>query len=236
MLPRSTNVGQTEFRGHRMIARLLLSTLAAAALSGCMTNGYDYRGGQGDYYYGQPTIEYRHYGYGAPYDSYGYGFGYSSYGHGYPYGYYGYPYGYYPYGYYDRYYGAPNPLPPAQPPDPSQPADGSSLEAWVREHGSGQVRAPASTHHRPESNADASAARQLMQARQPQPPVRMATPSPVQSGVRAPMPRPSLSSPQMSPPRSAPAPRSYPSRPAAQRSSGGDGNDATNALLRKRNP
>lgn len=218
-----------------MIARLLLSTLAVAALSGCMTNGYDYRGGHGDYYYGQPTIEYRHYGYGVPYGSYGYGFGYSSYGHGYPYGYYGYPYDYYPYGYYDRYYRVPNPPPPAQPPDPGQPTDGSSLEAWAREHGSGQVHVPP-TRHRPESNMDASAARQLMQARQPQPPVRMATPGPVQSGVRAAVPRPPASSQRVSPPRSMPAPRTYPSRPAAKRAYGGTGDDDTSALSRTRIP
>lgn len=217
-----------------MIAKLLLSTLAAAALSGCMTNGYDYRGGQGDYYYGQPTIEYRHYGYGVPYGSYG--FGYSSYGHGYPYGYYGYPYGYYPYGYYDYYY-----YPPVHSPDPppAQPTDGPSpsVEAWVREHGTGQVRAPAGTRHRPESNANASAAHQLMQARQPPPSVRMATPSPVQSGARAAMPPPPSSSQRMSPPpRSVPAPRTYPSRPAGKRTSGGSSNDDTSALPRPRSP
>ena len=219
-----------------MIAKLLLSTLAAAALSGCMTNGYDYSGGRGDYYYGQPTIEYGHYGYGVPYGSYGYGFGYSSYGHGYPYGYYGYPYGYYPYGYYDY----PDPPPPAQPPDPGQPADRSSysVKEWAREHGYGQVHAPAGTGYRPESNADASAARQLTQARQPQPqpPVRMATPGPVRSAVPAAVPRPSSSPQRMSPPRSVPAPRTYPSRPAGKRVYGGTGDDDTNVLPRTRIP
>lgn len=72
---------------------LLLPAIAVALLSGCVS--YGYRGGHGDYYYGQPTTEYSYpYGYG----DYGYGYG----GYGYP-GYYSSPYwggiGYY------RYYG-----------------------------------------------------------------------------------------------------------------------------------
>jgi hypothetical protein len=85
-----------------MIRKLLLPALAAALLAGCAT--YGYRDGRGDYYYGQPSTQYRYYGgYGYPGD-YGYP-GYSGYGSS---GYYGYGYGA-PYwggsiGYY-RYYG-----------------------------------------------------------------------------------------------------------------------------------
>ena len=88
-----------------MIRKFLLPALAVAMLGGCVTSGYQYRGGNGDYYYGQPQVQYRDYGY--PYGDFGYGypggwggsFGWSwGYGYGYPYGYYG--------GYYDpwRYY------------------------------------------------------------------------------------------------------------------------------------
>jgi hypothetical protein len=82
-----------------MIRKLLLPALAAAVLGGCVT-GYDYRGGSGDYYYGQPTVDYDYYGgyygYGYPgwHGSLGFGYGYG----GYPYyGYGGYPYYGYPY-------------------------------------------------------------------------------------------------------------------------------------------
>ena len=86
-----------------MLRNTLLTALAAAALAGCAT-GYSYRGGGGgDYYYGQPRIEYRHYD--DPFGYYGsYGFGhyapgyyYDRYGrlvYGSSYGYYGYPHGY----------------------------------------------------------------------------------------------------------------------------------------------
>jgi hypothetical protein len=89
-----------------MIRKLLLPALAIAMLGGCVTSGYQYRGGNGDYYYGQPQVEYRDYGY--PYGGFGYGYpgGWSGsfgwgYGYGDPYGFYG-GYG----GYYDpwRYY------------------------------------------------------------------------------------------------------------------------------------
>lgn len=96
----------------------LTTGLAMALLAGCVSD-YQYRGGTGDYYYGQPAVEYRDYGYGGYGDPYGggYGGGYGypgggwngsiGFGSGYasPYGYggYGYPYGYggygYPYGY-----------------------------------------------------------------------------------------------------------------------------------------
>lgn len=100
-----------------MIRRLLLPALAAGLLGGCAT-GYSYRGGVGDYYYGQPSVEYRYYG--VPYGGYG------------PYGYYGYPgYNYLPYGYYGYWnnYGYPYyyvPIDrPDQPPDSDPPGDGS---------------------------------------------------------------------------------------------------------------
>jgi hypothetical protein len=87
-----------------MIRKLLLPTLATVLLAGCVTSAYQYRGGAGDYYYGQPSTQYRYYG--SPYGSYGYGYpgGWGgSIGYGYPpYGYYG--YGGYGYGGYPYYY------------------------------------------------------------------------------------------------------------------------------------
>ncbi|WP_238382896.1 hypothetical protein [Cognatilysobacter segetis] len=99
-----------------MFRRLLVPLAATALLAGCVTTApYGYRGnGQGDYYYGAPSTEYRYHGaypgYGYPYygpyrpglsvwGSYGYG-GYGYYGRPY----YGNPYG----GYYGNpYYGYP---------------------------------------------------------------------------------------------------------------------------------
>jgi hypothetical protein len=79
-----------------MFRKLLLPAVAATLVAGCVTTDYGYRGGRGDYYYGQPSTEYRYHG--------GYG-GYYPYG-GYPYGYYGrYPYGAYGYPYYGYPYG-----------------------------------------------------------------------------------------------------------------------------------
>lgn len=78
--------------------RLVLPLVAAALLGGCLTGDYAYRqDGRGDYYYGQPTTEYRYPGYGgyggyggySPYGYGGYG-GYNRYRHGYPYGFGGY--------------------------------------------------------------------------------------------------------------------------------------------------
>jgi hypothetical protein len=96
-----------------MFRKLLVPLAATALLAGCVTSApYGYRGnGQGDYYYGSPSVEYRYHdmypGYGSPYygpyrpglsvwGSFGYG-GYGYYGrpyYGNPYygGYYGYPY------------------------------------------------------------------------------------------------------------------------------------------------
>jgi hypothetical protein len=91
--------GDTPWGVRAMIRKLLLPTLAATLLAGCITD-YTYRGaGGGDYYHGRPSVEYRYYGgYGGGYGAgfYGYpGYGYGGYG-GYPYryGYYGYPYSY----------------------------------------------------------------------------------------------------------------------------------------------
>lgn len=90
-----------------MIQKLILPAIAIALLGGCMTGGYSYRQDRGDYYYGQPSTDYRYYGspYGYGYGGGYYGGGYYGRGHysggGYPY--YGYPYygyGRYPHGYY----------------------------------------------------------------------------------------------------------------------------------------
>ena len=104
----------------KLLMPSLTLALGAALLGGCLlggcVSGYQYRSGVGDYYYGQPGVEYRDYGYGGygggyggygPYGydggwggwggSMGYGYGYGSpYGYG---GYYGSPYGYGGYGY-----------------------------------------------------------------------------------------------------------------------------------------
>ncbi len=79
-----------------MIRKLILPAVAIALLGGCMTGGYNYRQDRGDYYYGQPGVDYRYHG--SPY-------GYSSpYGYGYP-GYWRYPYyGYGGFGYYRNPY------------------------------------------------------------------------------------------------------------------------------------
>jgi len=93
-----------------MIRKILMPAVAMALLGGCVTPypAYQYSGGSGDYYYGQPYIEYRDYGgyygglgYGHPYGWYG-SIGFGGY-YGYPY--YGYPYHYYGYPYYHGWYG-----------------------------------------------------------------------------------------------------------------------------------
>ncbi|GAB2511435.1 hypothetical protein [Lysobacter humi (ex Lee et al. 2017)] len=119
-----------------MIRKLLLPLAAGVLLAGCVTSApYGYRDGdRGDYYYGRPSVEYRHYGpYG--YDPYygPYRPGLSIYGRiGSPYGYYGNPYyggGYYghPYyggGYYGHpYYGRPRYVQPRPGPDGSGGTD-----------------------------------------------------------------------------------------------------------------
>lgn len=95
-----------------MFRKLLIPALAIATLAGCAT-GYSYRGGNGDYYYGQPSVDYRYYG--------GYGYGYGGYGYGQSYyvdvfgrPVYGYPYGYYGgrYPSYPHHGQGPRPRPP----------------------------------------------------------------------------------------------------------------------------
>ena len=49
-----------------MLRKFLLPAVVAATLAGCAT-GYSYRSGNGDYYYGQPSVEYRYYGGYGPY-------------------------------------------------------------------------------------------------------------------------------------------------------------------------
>lgn len=88
-----------------MMRKLLLPLLATAALAGCAT-GYNYRGGNGDYYYGQPRVEYPYGGMGGYYGSFGPGFGGTYYYDRYGRLVYGYSGGYYPGGYYGSpYYG-----------------------------------------------------------------------------------------------------------------------------------
>lgn len=79
-----------------MIRKMLLPVLAVAMLAGCAS--YQYRGGAGgDYYYGQPSTDYRYYG--NPYGAYGYGYPYGGWG-----GSIGYGFGYYSSPYYRPYY------------------------------------------------------------------------------------------------------------------------------------
>ncbi|HEY0660978.1 MAG TPA: hypothetical protein VGD21_06645 [Lysobacter sp.] len=115
-----------------MIRKLVVPALLAGLLGGCVTAGYDYRYGRGDYYYGQPSTEYRYYG--SPYGYYPYGdYRYSRYGYPYGYG------GYYPYSYYNPYYGYPYqrpyyPRPPVvvkpPPPQPEPLRDGSKRDDY----------------------------------------------------------------------------------------------------------
>lgn len=79
--------------------KLALPAALVLLLAGCITDPYQYRGGYGgDYYYGRPSVEYRHHGY---YGGYGYPYyGRSGWSFGVQYGYpYGYPYGYGRHGY-----------------------------------------------------------------------------------------------------------------------------------------
>ncbi|GAA4856446.1 hypothetical protein [Luteimonas vadosa] len=98
-----------------MIRTLTLGLVAAVVLTGCVSSGYGYRSGVGDYYYGRSSAPY--YGARVPYGGGGYGYPgglYGSIGYGYPpyygRGHYGYglPYGspyYRPgYGHYGPYY------------------------------------------------------------------------------------------------------------------------------------
>ena len=106
-----------------MVRKLFLAIVATAALTGCVTDGYGYRGGSGDYYYGRPSVDYDYYdGYGYPGGWYG---GYDYYGHGYGYGYpyYGWYGGYWDYPYYWPPY---HPRPP-RPEDDDGPRTGGNL-------------------------------------------------------------------------------------------------------------
>ncbi|MGY0557474.1 hypothetical protein [Lysobacter sp. A421] len=82
-----------------MLRKLILPLSAMALLGGCMTGGYGYQQARGDYYYGQPTTDYRYYNQYDGYSSHRYPgyYGGAHYGNGY------YGNGYnrsYPYGYY----------------------------------------------------------------------------------------------------------------------------------------
>jgi hypothetical protein len=87
-------------QGRDMIRKLILPLAALVLLAGCVSTGYSYRSGNGDYYHGRPSVDYRYYP-SYPYGYYGrypgpYRYRYSS-----PWGYYGgYPYGY---GHHHRY-------------------------------------------------------------------------------------------------------------------------------------
>ncbi|MGV8941102.1 MAG: hypothetical protein ACOH1P_06100 [Lysobacter sp.] len=78
-----------------MLRKFVLPVFAIVLLGGCMTGGYSYRQDRGDYYYGQPGVDYRYYdryGSGSFYDPrYRYPGYYPSYYGGYG----GYGYGYY---------------------------------------------------------------------------------------------------------------------------------------------
>lgn len=98
--------------GRTMLRKLFVPMLATAMLAGCATD-YNYRGGSGDYYYGQPRVEYRYQGsggyyggyyggaYGSPYRGFGLGYGLGGYGYGATYFYD--PFGRLVYGYPSRY-------------------------------------------------------------------------------------------------------------------------------------
>ena len=116
-----------------MLRKLLLPAAAVAMLAGCAT-GYSYRGGSGDYYYGQPRVEYRYYG------GYGYGYGASGFGMGYYRDIFGRPIYGYPYGYYGGSYpGYPYRYPP-------RPPHGHGPGGHDGGHGEGP---PADGDHRP---------------------------------------------------------------------------------------
>src|SRR5688572_3409380 len=87
----ATHAGRDPQQGATdMIRKLLLPLVAVALLGGCVSYGYSYRQGAGDYYYGAPSVDYRYYSpysYGSPYSYYGGGYSYyGPYRYGYPYG------------------------------------------------------------------------------------------------------------------------------------------------------
>lgn len=105
-----------------MIRKLILPAVAIALLGGCLSPGYGYRQDRGDYYYGQPGVDYRYYG--SPYGYPSSGYGYPSWRYGYP----RYPYyggGYYgsPYRPYPGYPYSPHPHRPRPPVTVTPPPD-----------------------------------------------------------------------------------------------------------------
>ena len=191
-----------------MLRRFLLPALALATLAGCAT-GYSYRGGNGDYYYSQPRVDYGYYG------GLGYGYGYrglagfgqdytlDSFGrrvYAYPYGYYGGYYGGrypgYPYGYYPR---------PRPPHGPGHGHDG--------EHG-GQTPPPVQGGHRPGNKPPWREIGRLRD-REEDEQSRPRRPSGVQSPPRMQQPAPRMPAPAL-------RERSEP-RPAGMVRSGGSG-------------
>ena len=71
-------VPQAIAKGDRiMLRKLLLPMLTTVVLAGCATD-YQYRSGNGDYYYGQPRVEYRYSGPGGFYGDMGFGYGYGA--------------------------------------------------------------------------------------------------------------------------------------------------------------
>lgn len=147
-----------------MFRKLLLPVVAATLVAGCVTTDYGYRGGRGDYYYGQPYSEYRYHG------------GYYPYGYGrYPYGAYGYPYSGYPYGGYYRYPYYYRPAYPTYPTYPRPPRQGSDRPAPWRDYDqiirrrqgeaapSGDALRPATTAPRPSAAAPRSSGSRMEQ-------------------------------------------------------------------------
>ena len=143
-----------------MKMRLLITLVAATALSGCASY-YDYAAGSapGGYYVGRAPAA----SYGPFYDGYGYGgislgsgYGYGGYGnYWYPRPYYGFG-GYYPYHPYRPYHPRP-PRPDTENPRP--PGEGSRPPPWRRPDGryqeTGQVMIPPRRQAEPQaSNAD----------------------------------------------------------------------------------
>lgn len=220
-----TGTGTLAHQGRDMTRTSFIAIPALVALAGCMTSGYSYRGGHGDYYYGQPTIEYRHYGYGT-YDSFDYPYGYGGYGD--PYWYYNDPYSHY------YYYYVPVPQPQPQPPPtqapPSHPGDpDASVEHWAREHGYPLRTLPPGSGDEGGSATSVASIDQLRDATQPQPRLRTTAPDSARSTkLTISPPRPQTASRQAAPPRP-----TYPARPATTRSSSSSDHE-DGASLRRR--
>jgi len=201
-----------------MIRKLLMPALLAGLLGGCATT-YTYHQDGGDYYYGEPGVDYRYHDYGYGYGSY-FG-GWYGWGPRYPYyGYYGVPYRYYGYPYYDPYpywYGHrrphhPRPHDGGNPPDTDPGTDPTDL---TEPRGS-DIRRPPSWR-----DLDGRSAGRPRVA-SPQPGVQVEGPGlRERQDIQLPPPRPEVSSPRPEPrvqaPR-APEPRVAPSLPPMPRS------------------